>query len=144
MVPAMKASSPLIRSRVSAGSGAAGSVLLADAERKSARSKMRPSASALPVVSSKRKNEPCDPFGWTAERRGERAWRDAYFAFIDELCAALRAGPGAPDKAVWLKLAQLPESVRGYGHVKHAALVQARAEAARLRAMLGSGTRAAA
>ncbi|QGZ42459.1 indolepyruvate ferredoxin oxidoreductase [Pseudoduganella flava] len=83
---------------------------------------------------------PFDPFGWTAERRAERAWRDECLAFVDELCARVTA----EDKAVWLKLAQLPEQVRGYGHVKHAALEKVRTEAARLRAQLGAGAARAA
>ncbi|MET3131724.1 indolepyruvate ferredoxin oxidoreductase [Oxalobacteraceae bacterium GrIS 1.11] len=74
-----------------------------------------------------------DPFGYTAERRRERAARDDYFALVAEICASL---DGA-NRATLLKLAQLPEQVRGYGHVKAKNLDRAEAEALRLRAGTG-------
>ncbi|WP_240635928.1 indolepyruvate ferredoxin oxidoreductase family protein [Caldimonas tepidiphila] len=65
-----------------------------------------------------------DPFGHTGERRGERAAIGAFEALMREVAAGLDAQrlPTA------LELARLPQSVRGYGHVKennhHAATVR--------------------
>ncbi|MFM9435643.1 indolepyruvate ferredoxin oxidoreductase [Janthinobacterium sp. CG_23.3] len=77
---------------------------------------------------------PLDVFGYSAERRRERALRDGYFALVDEICATLCGD----NRAVLLKLAQLPEQVRGYGHVKLAHLAKVDAEALRLRAELAT------
>jgi indolepyruvate ferredoxin oxidoreductase len=63
---------------------------------------------------------PLDIFGYTEERRRERALRDRYLAFARDLSAGLEPH----SKAAALKLAQLPEQVRGYGHVKLAAMDQ--------------------
>jgi indolepyruvate ferredoxin oxidoreductase len=63
---------------------------------------------------------PLDVFGYTQERRRERALRDRYLAFAHVLSASLELH----NKAAALKLAQLPEQVRGYGHVKLAAMDQ--------------------
>ncbi len=59
-----------------------------------------------------------DPFGHTRERKGERALRDRYLAFARELASGLRAD----NQEAALKLAQLPDQVRGYGHIKQAAM----------------------
>ncbi len=59
-----------------------------------------------------------DVFGYSQERRRERALRDRYLAFARKLATELRP----ENRAVALKLAQLPDQVRGYGHVKLAAL----------------------
>jgi indolepyruvate ferredoxin oxidoreductase len=59
-----------------------------------------------------------DPFGYTSERKDERALRDRYLAFVHELATGLRA----TNKDAALKLAQLPDQVRGYGHIKQAAM----------------------
>jgi indolepyruvate ferredoxin oxidoreductase len=59
-----------------------------------------------------------DPFGHTRERKAERQLRDRYLAFVRELPAILRAD----NREAALKLAQLPEQVRGYGHIKQAAM----------------------
>ena len=59
-----------------------------------------------------------DPFGHTEERRGERALIERYRASIDELCAGLSADK--LEQAV--RIARLPEGIRGYGHVKARAL----------------------
>jgi indolepyruvate ferredoxin oxidoreductase len=68
---------------------------------------------------------PFDVFGYTAERKRERALRDDYFKFIDEASGKL-----SPDnKTLLLKLAQLPEKIRGYGHVKLAAMEKVENEA---------------
>jgi indolepyruvate ferredoxin oxidoreductase len=59
-----------------------------------------------------------DPFGYTRERKAERALRDRYLAFVRELATGLRA----TNKDAALKLAALPDQVRGYGHIKQAAM----------------------
>ena len=63
---------------------------------------------------------PLDLFGYTHERRRERALRDRYLAFARDVAGSLTLA----NKAAALKLAQLPEQVRGYGHVKLAAMDQ--------------------
>ena len=64
-----------------------------------------------------------DPFGRTEERRLERRLVVDYEARIDELLAGL----GADKLAVAVAIASVPSSIRGYGHVKLASLVIARA-----------------
>jgi indolepyruvate ferredoxin oxidoreductase len=61
---------------------------------------------------------PLDPFGYTRERKGERALRDRYLAFARELATSLRVD----NREAALKLAALPDQVRGYGHIKQAAM----------------------
>jgi indolepyruvate ferredoxin oxidoreductase len=67
---------------------------------------------------------PLDVFGYTQERRRERLLRERYLALADELAMSLRAD----NKDAALKLAQLPDQVRGYGHIKLAALDRLDAE----------------
>lgn len=57
---------------------------------------------------------PLDGFGYTAERRMERALMQAYFELVDEFSRTLQAH----NRDVALELAQLPDTIRGYGHVK--------------------------
>jgi indolepyruvate ferredoxin oxidoreductase len=57
---------------------------------------------------------PLDVFGYTEERRTERALIAEYRALVDELLATLSADRLADAVA----LAALPEEIRGYGHVK--------------------------
>jgi indolepyruvate ferredoxin oxidoreductase len=55
-----------------------------------------------------------DVFGKTAERRGERDLIEQYMALIDEFCHTLdndRMGAA-------IRLANLPDEIRGFGHVK--------------------------
>jgi indolepyruvate ferredoxin oxidoreductase len=55
-----------------------------------------------------------DVFGKTEERRTERAMIADYIALVDEFCATL-------DEAridIAMKLAKLPDEIRGFGHVK--------------------------
>jgi len=57
---------------------------------------------------------PFDPFGYTAERRAERAAIPDYQASMRRVAAKL-----APERLeTALELARLPQEVRGYGHVK--------------------------
>ncbi|MEG1969362.1 MAG: indolepyruvate ferredoxin oxidoreductase family protein [Burkholderiaceae bacterium] len=63
-----------------------------------------------------------DPFGHSAERRGERQLIADYEALIDELLGGLKA-----DKLeLAIELASLPEAIRGYGHVKEKNLAAVR------------------
>lgn len=55
-----------------------------------------------------------DLFGYSAERRMERQWIQDYFAAIDKIVG--RINPDNLDKAC--ALMELPQKVRGYGHVK--------------------------
>jgi indolepyruvate ferredoxin oxidoreductase len=67
---------------------------------------------------------PLDPFGYTRERKGERALRERYLAFVRDLATNLRAD----NKDAALRLAQAPDQVRGYGHIKQAAMDQLAAQ----------------
>ena len=67
-----------------------------------------------------------DPFGHTAERHRERRLIEEYFATVDELLAGLRV----ENIALAVELASVPESIRGYGHVKARAVEEAEAEKA--------------
>lgn len=64
---------------------------------------------------------PLDVFGRTAERRLERRLVSDYESLLDELAATLT--PQHHPLAV--RLAQVPESIRGFGHVKLKSIAQA-------------------
>lgn len=68
-----------------------------------------------------------DPFGWTAERRMERALIDWYEGLIDR-CAQ---GLGAGSAETWTEILRAPDAIRGFGPVKaaNAARVRARVDA---------------
>ena len=55
-----------------------------------------------------------DPFGWTEERRTEREIRDQYFADMERLCSSL----SKDNYEAAIALAEIPEQIRGFGHVK--------------------------
>ncbi|MGF6752633.1 indolepyruvate ferredoxin oxidoreductase family protein [Paraburkholderia sp. GAS42] len=55
-----------------------------------------------------------DPFGKTEERRTERELIGEYEALVRELCNGLTA----EKRALAVELANLPDGIRGYGHVK--------------------------
>lgn len=61
---------------------------------------------------------PFDPFGHTRERRRERALLREYEALIDELATRL----DRKSLPLAVELARLPERIRGFGHVKEAAI----------------------
>lgn len=69
-----------------------------------------------------------DPFGWTAERKMERKLRDQYLDNMQRLLADLS------DKNIDLAvaIAEVPDDIRGYGHVKEAAISEAAAREAEL------------
>ena len=64
---------------------------------------------------------PFDPFGHTAERRTERRLIEEYFETVDELLAALSPA----NHGLAIEIASVPESIRGYGHVKERNIAQA-------------------
>ncbi len=67
---------------------------------------------------------PFDPFGYTAERRLERRMLAIYAEDLKTIAAGLSAG--TLDRAV--ALAGYPRLIRGFGHVKEAAIEEARSE----------------
>jgi indolepyruvate ferredoxin oxidoreductase len=69
-----------------------------------------------------------DLFGRTEERRTERQLIEDYIAVVDEVIQGLERG----NCEVALALAQIPERIRGYGHVKAANLQEAKQEEAAL------------
>ncbi|WP_343730525.1 indolepyruvate ferredoxin oxidoreductase family protein [Duganella sp.] len=71
-----------------------------------------------------------DIFGYTEERKMERALIVEY----REMVALLLAGLNADNHATAVDLAALPEKVRGFGHVKEKAVAAFRTEKARLMA----------
>ena len=62
-----------------------------------------------------------DIFGYTAERKTERALIDDYFATVRELSSKL----DRDNLALAVEIASIPEKIRGYGHVKEAHLSKA-------------------
>jgi indolepyruvate ferredoxin oxidoreductase len=79
-----------------------------------------------------------DIFGRTPERRAERALLAEYRARLDEICAGLVAA----NHAVAVELAAVPMEIRGYGHIKDAALEKARARSEALAAQFRAPARA--
>jgi indolepyruvate ferredoxin oxidoreductase len=73
-----------------------------------------------------------DPFGRSEERKTERKLIKDYLAMIEQRVAGL----GPEQIPLLAKLARLPETIRGYGHIKQASVAKAMAEKARLEAEL--------
>jgi len=73
-----------------------------------------------------------DPFGHSVERRLERELIEEYEANVAYLLAELNTG----NYRTAVALAEIPEQIRGYGHVKEAALAKAREQATQLKARL--------
>jgi indolepyruvate ferredoxin oxidoreductase len=69
-----------------------------------------------------------DPFGHTHERRTERALIDEYRFRVEALLATLDARSLEHALAV----ARVPDTIRGFGHVKEASVREARAQWDRL------------
>ena len=80
-----------------------------------------------------------DPFGRTEERRQERALIAEYEAGLDRLLAGLSAGR----LALAVEIAQAPQGIRGFGHVKEASIGPTRARTDALWARWNEGTAAA-
>jgi indolepyruvate ferredoxin oxidoreductase len=79
---------------------------------------------------------PFDLFGKTAERAMERRMRDEYEADMRALAASLSVA----NHATAVRLADMPDQIRGFGHVKEASVVKAQAARAELLAALaGAG-----
>jgi indolepyruvate ferredoxin oxidoreductase len=62
-----------------------------------------------------------DPFGYTVERRQERALIEEYVETISALLLLLRSD----NLALAAEIARIPETIRGYGHIKQAHLADA-------------------
>ena len=69
-----------------------------------------------------------DIFGKTEERRMERGLIRDYEALIAELLQNLTAENAKDKLELAVKLARLPETIRGYGHVKLANVVNVKAQ----------------
>ena len=69
-----------------------------------------------------------DPFGRTEERRTERRLIADYEKLVDELLAGLTP----QNHALAIKLATIPDEIRGYGHIKDAHLAKAQRKEAEL------------
>ena len=69
-----------------------------------------------------------DLFGYTHERRRERALIGEYTSVIDELLASL----SPKNSALAAEIAAIPEQIRGFGHVKERHLKQAKARESEL------------
>ena len=65
-----------------------------------------------------------DPFGYSEERKTERALIGEYRASIEELLGGLQAA----SLPLAVEIASIPEDIRGYGHVKDRHLSAARAK----------------
>ena len=78
---------------------------------------------------------PLDIFGYTAERKGERALIKAYESLVDELLTSLNVS----NHAAAVALLNLPEQIRGYGHVKDASIERTKAEEQRLLTLYREG-----
>jgi indolepyruvate ferredoxin oxidoreductase len=86
---------------------------------------------------------PLDPFGYTEERRMERALIREYESSVEELLKGLNAH----NHALALQIASLPDEMRGFGHIKKRNVEAARSRRAELLARFcaaGAPTRAAA
>ncbi len=59
---------------------------------------------------------PFDVFGYTYERRGERALIEAYRGWIEQVLARLHDG----NLSLAIEIARIPEKIRGFGHVRAA------------------------
>jgi indolepyruvate ferredoxin oxidoreductase len=75
---------------------------------------------------------PLDVFGYSAERRRERALITEYEETIDEVLGRLESR----NHAVAIELAALPERIRGFGHVKAASMQKAGEQRVQLLARL--------
>jgi indolepyruvate ferredoxin oxidoreductase len=69
-----------------------------------------------------------DVFGYTAERKMERALIAEYRGMIDGVLRSLDAA----NHATAVELAALPEQIRGFGHVKEKAVAEYRVRKAEL------------
>ena len=75
---------------------------------------------------------PIDPFGWSAERRGEREFLDDYLSWVAIALSHLTPATADAVRAV----VDLANDVHGYAHVRRASIARVRAEASRRLAAL--------
>ena len=89
---------------------------------------------AMPLLASLKglRRTPLDPFGRTAERRMERRLRDEFFQVLEEMVSL--ADTASFERM--LELASLPQTVRGFGHIKAANAETYEQRLAELRAKL--------
>ncbi|MBK8018230.1 MAG: indolepyruvate ferredoxin oxidoreductase family protein [Betaproteobacteria bacterium] len=80
------------------------------------------------------RGSPLDPFGKTDERRTERALVERYRSSVSAALQKLHAG----NHASVLELAQLPDQIRGFGHVKEQALKAVQDRWTELESVIGS------
>ena len=81
---------------------------------------------------------PCDPFGWSAERRREQKFRDEYLSWV-----AIALGYLTPATADAVgAVVDLANDVHGYAHVRQESMARVRAEAARRLAALTGAAQA--
>ncbi|HWQ38700.1 MAG TPA: DUF6537 domain-containing protein, partial [Burkholderiales bacterium] len=73
-----------------------------------------------------------DPFGYSRERKVERQLVRDYEAVIEEILGKLDAG----NHALAVRIAGIPEEIRGFGHIKERNLKKAKAKEAELLAAL--------
>jgi len=96
------------------------------------------------ILSSLRglRGTPLDIFGYTEERRTERALIGEYEQTVEQLLQGL----SPQSHALAVQIASLPEEIRGYGHIKMKSIVAARRKRGELLAGFGvaSAHRAAA
>src|SRR5690606_20897031 len=85
------------------------------------------------------RGSPFDPFARSPERRLERELIVEYEALVEMLLGELHAD----NYRTAVALAELPEQIRGYGHVKELAVARVREQAESLKARLRSGEIAA-
>jgi indolepyruvate ferredoxin oxidoreductase len=80
----------------------------------------RGASTAFAMLSSLRhlRGTPFDPFGHSELRQLERALRDTYMGLVVDLCSTL----DADSHARAIDIAELPDSIRGYGAVKETAI----------------------
>jgi indolepyruvate ferredoxin oxidoreductase len=77
---------------------------------------------------------PFDVFGYTAERRTERALIAEYERTVEQLLARLSPA----NHALAVQIASLPEEIRGFGHIKLQSVVAARKKRDELLARFGT------
>jgi len=69
-----------------------------------------------------------DVFGYTEERRAERRLIAEYTQVLDELAAGL----GPDNHTLAVRIASIPDEIRGYGHVKMRSVAATREKQARM------------
>jgi indolepyruvate ferredoxin oxidoreductase len=79
-----------------------------------------------------------DVFGKTEERRMERALRDSYEADVIAMLATL----SAQTHDIAVKIAEIPDQIRGFGHVKEASVIKAAQYRATLKAAFDTAAKA--